>query len=419
MTSNKLSQSFLAGALLLAPLAAAACAQPYGFIQAPPVVAAAPQPAPRYSDDQLDQLLGPIALYPDPLLAQVLPASTYPAEVVAAAQWTYSNPTITEAAIAAQPWEPSVKAVVHYPTVLQFMGSNIQWTQAVGAAFINQQQDVMDAIQRLRYQAQAAGNLATTPQQQVIVADNCISIEPCTPDLIYVPVYDPLWAFRRHELGEVIVGGGIRFSIGLRLGAWLDNDCDWNHHWVAVGAGWNHGWRDDRPVEGHPFIGNRPDAGREVVRPAISKPWAHNPGKPGPVVQMAPERRPQLDERRGYAPPAAAHEAERAPEVRAPAHDARPVAPAPSAVREVRPEPGAFGPVQSRGQTERASDRGQQSQAPAQTHAAPPAQQARPAAPAPAPTAFERPSSGAASGGGSGGNSAQAQSDRGHQSMKH
>ena len=138
---------------------------------------------------ELDQMLGPIALYPDPLIAQILPAATLPSEIVLADR--YVNGGGDPNLIDQQPWDPSVKALARYPTVLKWMDDNLAWTTALGQAFLYQQQDVMDSIQRLRAQAQALGNLQTTPQENVVTDNGTIEILPANPQVIYVPVYQP------------------------------------------------------------------------------------------------------------------------------------------------------------------------------------------------------------------------------------
>ena len=151
------------------------------------------------SADQIDALTAPIALYPDTLLAQVLIASTYPAEVAQAAQWAQQNSTLQGAALDAaleqQPWDPSVKALVQVPTVLQQMNARLDWTQQLGDAFLAQQGDVMDSVQRLRERAQAAGNLMTTEQQVVMTTGQTIVIEQANPQVIFVPSYNPTVVF--------------------------------------------------------------------------------------------------------------------------------------------------------------------------------------------------------------------------------
>src|SRR5579872_1479181 len=169
---------------------------------------AAQQPAPQttgsaplLSPDQLDDLVAPIALYPDPLLSQVLVASTYPLEVVEAEQWLKSNPSlqgqqVTDAA-KQQDWDASVQAMVAFPNVLDQLTQDVRWTTDLGNAFLAQQSDVMAAVQRMRARAQANGRLSSTPQETVsVAADNgqsAIEIMPTDPQVIYVPMYDPAY----------------------------------------------------------------------------------------------------------------------------------------------------------------------------------------------------------------------------------
>ena len=153
---------------------------------------AVPPPMPAYqplSYQQLDQLLGPIALYPDPLIAQILPASTVPTQIVLADRYVSGGGDPNQ--IDQQPWDPSVQALARYPNVLKWMDDNLNWTTELGQAFLNQQQDVMDSIQRLRQSAYNVGNLQSTPQQQVINDGGDIEIVPADPQVIYVPVYQP------------------------------------------------------------------------------------------------------------------------------------------------------------------------------------------------------------------------------------
>ena len=138
---------------------------------------------------QLDQLLGPIALYPDPLIAQILPASTLPTQIVLADRYVSGGGDPNQ--IDQQPWDPSVQALARYPSVLKWMDDNLNWTTELGQAFLNQQPDVMDSIQRLRQSAYNLGNLQSTPQQQVINDGGDIEIVPADPQVIYVPVYQP------------------------------------------------------------------------------------------------------------------------------------------------------------------------------------------------------------------------------------
>src|ERR1017187_2865666 len=166
---------------------------------APPAQA----PAQRLSPEQLDTLVAPIALYPDALLSQVLVASTYPLEVVEAQQWLQRNGSLrgqqlTEAA-RQQDWDASVKALVAFPDVLTMLNQDVQWTTALGNAFLAQQSDVMTAVQGRRAQAQANGRLSTTPQQTVTTetqgGQTAIDIAPADPQVIYVPEYAPAYVW--------------------------------------------------------------------------------------------------------------------------------------------------------------------------------------------------------------------------------
>ena len=150
-----------------------------------------------FNAEQLDALLAPIALYPDALLTQVMMAATFPLQVVDASRWLEqpANKALTGdaliAALSKQTWDPSVKSLVPFPQVLATLNSKLDWTQQVGYAFATQQGDVMNSIQRLRLQAQIAGNLKSTEQQRVVVEKNIIVIDPANPKTVYVPVYIP------------------------------------------------------------------------------------------------------------------------------------------------------------------------------------------------------------------------------------
>lgn len=190
-----------------------------------------------FSPEQLDNLLAPVALYPDPLLAQILPAATFPDQIDEAARFCRAgaNPD----AIDIQPWDVSVKAVAHYPTVLYMMADRLDWTTALGQAYVNQPDDVTASIQRLRQEARSAGNLVTTPQEEVADDDGYIDSWPANPQYIYVPVYDPSLVF--FGSGGVYGGPVITFGGGYPIGVWLNRDWDWRHHRIYY-----HGWSDGR-----------------------------------------------------------------------------------------------------------------------------------------------------------------------------
>ena len=263
-----------------------------------PTAQAQVQPLPRFqaqpglSNEQLDELLAPIALYPDSLLAEVLPACTYPAEVAWAWQWRQANPASGDAAIEALNLEPSVKAVAHYPDVLQMLAEHAEWTQVIGAAFLTQQDDVLMSIQRLRTMAIEAQTLRSTPQQQVIVADNYVEILPASPEVIYVPLYDPVIVYvRRPQPAPVIF-----FSVRFTSGRWLGNCLDWRRRRVEVGSGWHPQWRYEqnqwRPIDRDVVFTRGPTISR-ATRPAVvaarptAQQWSHNPAKPQPRLPAA------------------------------------------------------------------------------------------------------------------------------------
>lgn len=205
--------------------------------EAPPNQEQAAPPSELFSADQLDNLLAPIALYPDPLLAQVLLAATFVDQIDEASRWVRANNDPNE--IDNAPWDVSVKAVAHYPSVLYMMSDKIDWTTSLGQAYVNQSTDVMTSIQRLRALAHSAGNLETNPQQQVITRGGYIQIDPIQPQYIYVPVYDPYAVYYRGGYGFGVGFGGnlISFGAGFAIGAWLNYDFDWGGHRVFY-----HGW---------------------------------------------------------------------------------------------------------------------------------------------------------------------------------
>jgi hypothetical protein len=218
-----------------------------------------------FSPEQLDNLLAPIALYPDPLLSQVLVAATFVDDVDEAARWIRANGTN---GIDDQPWDVSVKAVAHYPTVIYMMADKIDWTTSLGQAYVNQSTDVMTSVQRLRHMAHNAGNLVTTPQQQVLVEDEYISIVPYEAAYIYVPVYDPYICYYRRPAW----GLAITFGVGFLIGAWLNRDCDWHHHRVYYHGWQGRGWIERSRPRVHisnVYVNNRYDnvaVNRNVIR---------------------------------------------------------------------------------------------------------------------------------------------------------
>lgn len=191
----------------------------------------------RFSREELQDLLAPIALYPDPLIAQILPAATFIHQINEAAR--YVGQEGKYARIDSQDWDVSVKAVAHYPDLLFMMDREYDWTVSLGQAFINQREEVMQAVQLLRRDAFDTGNLVSTPQQQVVVEGGYIRILPAQPDLIYLPEYDPQEVYVEPSQPGF---GLLTFGIGFTIGPWLNRDCDWHGHRVYYHGWRGHGW---------------------------------------------------------------------------------------------------------------------------------------------------------------------------------
>jgi Protein of unknown function (DUF3300) len=191
-----------------------------------------------YSPDQLDNLLAPIALYPDPLLAQVLVAATFVDQIDDAARYVRAY---GQGGIDDQPWDVSIKAVAHYPEVLYRLDEDLDWTTAVGQAYVYQSAEVMASIQRLRAMAYNQGNLVSGAQWQIVNEPGYIEIWPASPQYIYVPVYEPGVVFYRRAYPGFYLGF-ISFSTGFPIGAWLNRDCDWGRRRIFY-TGWRgRGW---------------------------------------------------------------------------------------------------------------------------------------------------------------------------------
>lgn len=207
----------------------------------------------RYSAEQLDNLVSPVALYPDALLAQVLIASTFPDQVEEAAAWVRVNGTD---GIDDTGWDVSVKAIAHYPSALNRLAESIDWTAALGRAYAYQSTDVMNAVQRMRALADAHGNLVSTEQQQVLREADQYVIVPTQPQIIYVPVYDPYVVYSRPFWGSAYSSRYWSFGVGFPIGSWLMYDLDWRlgsvyyNGWNRSYFGWGGGWRS----RAYPFI---------------------------------------------------------------------------------------------------------------------------------------------------------------------
>ena len=201
-----------------------------------------------FKPEEIDALVAPIALYPDSLLSQIFMASTYPLEIVEASRWAKQNKNLKGDALAQalekQDWDPSVRSLVNFPDVLSNMSEKLDWTQKLGDAFLSQQKEVMDAVQRLRAKAEAAGNLKTTEQQKVIVEEKVIKIEPASPQVVYVPTYNPTvvygaWPYPTYPPypwyppGYAFGASMLAFGTGVALGA------AWGYAWG--GANWGRG----------------------------------------------------------------------------------------------------------------------------------------------------------------------------------
>ncbi len=182
----------------------------------------------KLSADELEELLAPIALYPDVLLAQILPAATYPLDIVKAARLLRQNADLNK--LDEQDLDPSVLSIARYPEILSKMDQDLDWTNALGAAFLSQPDDVMDVIQDLRARAKASSALQTTPQETVTVEQEAIRIVPTEPQVVYVPQYDPATVYV--DTGT-FAAPPISFGVAVSLGAWLDKDCDWHHRHVV------------------------------------------------------------------------------------------------------------------------------------------------------------------------------------------
>jgi Protein of unknown function (DUF3300) len=244
-----------------------------GFLAVVMALVAAPMFAqdqgqpPSFAPDQLDQMVSRIALYPDPLLAQILAAATYPDQIPDAARWGDQHHYLTGQALADAiqadqlPWDPSVQALLPFPSVLDMMASDMNWTTDLGNAFLAQQQDVMDAVQRERRKARDFGYLRSNGQ--IIVGGGpYITVMPVNPGFVVVPYYDPRIVFFAPRPGFV-VGGAIRFGFGVTIGGffrpwgWGYDRFDWDRHAVIINnEPWRRGWGDRRAYV-HPYPGVR------------------------------------------------------------------------------------------------------------------------------------------------------------------
>jgi uncharacterized protein DUF3300 len=241
---------FLCGCLVLASV-------PNGFAyQTATPASQAEAQAVQLSREQLRQLVAPIALYPDPLIGQMLAAATYPTEVLEADKWMQQHQGLTGDALAKevdkQSWDSSVKALTQFPAILDNLSQNLTWTWELGDAYVNQRQGLTQAIQSMRYLAKGAGSLNSTSQENVTTEGDTIDIQPASTDEVYVPQYDP-WVVYGDPLpafsgwdpypGLYLYGPGIGFGVGFGIGLFAGYVWGWNH--------WGFDWHRGAVVYNH------------------------------------------------------------------------------------------------------------------------------------------------------------------------
>jgi hypothetical protein len=226
-------------------------------------------PPVQQSPQELQQLVAPIALYPDALVAQILAASTYPTQIVEAERWMRSHSELKGENLAKevdkQDWDPSVKALAQFPSVLENMDKNLSWTSSLGEAYVAQPQVVTDAVQTLRQQARNAGHLDSNEQEKVRTQGNTIVIEPANPEVVYVPAYDPWLVYGApivaypgwYPVPGIFWGGaGLSFGVGFGLGFFGGYGWGWGH--------WGYDWHDRRAFfDHHEWVSHSRDFGHE------------------------------------------------------------------------------------------------------------------------------------------------------------
>jgi len=292
MSNQPVLSTFQRFSLVLAALCVAFA--PSGmWAQTQPAPPPLPPPDQILTANQLDNLVAPIALYPDELMSQILVAATYPLEVVEAYQFQQRNPALTGPALTQaaqqQNWDPSVQALILFPDVLKRLNADVTWTTNLGNAFLAQQQDVMDAVQRLRQQAQQAGKLNSTPQETVADSGGYVSIEPVDPDVIYVPVYDPAWFwgpplwYPYPMWGWPPVGfygPGVYFGWGIGIRMDFFFGAGW-HGWR--GWGWHPGWANHGIIVNNAFVHQYGFNSAHLESAHGTSVWAHDPAHRGGV----------------------------------------------------------------------------------------------------------------------------------------
>jgi len=263
------------------------------WAQQPPGPPPLPPPNQALAPDQLNDLVAPIALYPDELVSQIMVAATYPLEVVEAYQFQQKNPSLQGPALTQaaqqQNWDPSVQALVLFPDVLKRLNADVTWTTNLGNAFLAQQQDVMDAVQRMRQTAQQNGKLKSTPQESVANNGGGIAIEPVDPEVMYVPVYDPAWIwgpplFYPYPMWGWppfgFYGPGVYFGWGVGINMGFYFGAGW-HGWG--GWGWHPGWGGHTIIVNNGFIHQYGFNARGLAAVHGNSNWAHDPAHRGGV----------------------------------------------------------------------------------------------------------------------------------------
>jgi hypothetical protein len=280
---------------------------PAGGQPAQPAAPAGQSAAPAFTAEQLEQIAAPVALYPDPLLAQVLMASTYPLEIVQAARFVKDHPDLKgdqlNEKLKDQNWDDSVKSLVSFPQVLSLMDGKLDWTQQLGDATIGQEKELMDAIQRLRARAQAQGNLKSTQEQTVTVepapataappgpgqatpAPQVITIEPANPQVVYVPSYNPTVAYGSwpypayppaypYPPGYAFGTALLSFGVGMAVGGALWGNCNWGGGNVDVNVNRNESF--SRNVNRSNVSSERVSQYRQGQSGGNRAQWNHNP----------------------------------------------------------------------------------------------------------------------------------------------
>ena len=286
----------------------------------------------KFSTEQLDQLVAPIALYPDDLLSQTMMAATYPLEIVQASRWRGKNEGLSGAALdramESQPWEPSVKSLVAFPETLALLNDNLDWTQDLGDAVLGQQDDVMRAVQRMRDRARAQGNLATTTQQTVVIEKETIIIRPASTQVVYVPVYNPVviygpawrpvhWYYPCYGYPPSYwyrgrpISNALSFTAGVAVGGILFGGCDWQdrrfyvrpaaytHPWyrgyngITINSTRNVTWTHN-PVHRNGVHYHNQTVTNQYIRPGTGQ-TITRPGYDRPVTRPAVPNRPSVD----------------------------------------------------------------------------------------------------------------------------